>query len=170
MSKVYMIADLHFGHRNIMNFAGDYRHGDTYMENMHNTILMWNARIRKRDIVYVLGDVAFSPEGLYALNEMYGTKYLVRGNHDQFGLDEYTQVFNDIYGMRLYKGYWLSHCPIHPTELRDRKNIHGHVHQNTIRNAYGEPDERYINVSIENTDGAPVYMEDIKKGETTWRK
>lgn len=164
MSNVYFISDLHFGHRKIIQFAGDYREGDDYLENMHCIIGKWNKRIKKRDTVYVLGDVAFSPEGLYAMQELKGIKYLVRGNHDQMGLDEYLQVFNDIYGIRSYKGYWLSHAPIHPVELRGRKNIHGHVHQNTVLDQHGEIDTNYINVCVETNGGVPVSMHEIKEG------
>lgn len=163
MSRVYFIADLHFGHKNIMNFAGEYRHGDSELESRHITIALWNARITKGDVVYVLGDVAFTDEGLNCLQELNGMKYLVRGNHDKYKTKQYLRIFKDIFGFSTYKGFWISHAPIHPSELRGRRNIHGHVHQNTIRNAYGEVDERYINVSIENTDGAPVAFKEIQE-------
>jgi len=164
MSKVYFISDLHFGHSNIIKFAGDYRYGNDCIENMHITIAMWNARVTKRDTVYVLGDVAMNDQGFEALRELNGNKLLVRGNHDMYKAKRYLQVFSDVYGVRMYKGYWISHAPIHPTELRGRKNIHGHVHQNTLMNHYNEIDERYINVCVETTDGAPILFTDIKEG------
>lgn len=164
MSRVYFISDLHFNHKNVMNFAGDYRQGDTYIDNMHITIDLWNAKIKKNDTVYVLGDVAWDREGLEFCKELRGNKLLVRGNHDTFMTKEYLEVFGEVYGIRMYKGYWLSHAPVHPCELRGRKNIHGHVHQNTVLTAYSEVDERYINVCIEATGGAPVLFEDIREG------
>ena len=50
---------------------------------------------------------------------------LVMGNHDDHRLYK-----ESIFEMQLpffsYKSYWISHCPIHPQELRNRKgNIHG---------------------------------------------
>ena len=167
MSKVYMISDLHFGHKNIMNFAGAYRDGDTYLENMHTIIANWNGLVRKRDIVYVLGDVVMDPQYFPRLNEMNGQKILIRGNHDKYPLEEYLKYFKDIHGFKKYKKFWLSHAPIHPHELRGRDNIHGHVHQNTILNGYHEPDDRYVNVCVENTGGFPIAYEDIEGG---WRK
>jgi calcineurin-like phosphoesterase family protein len=162
MSHTYMVSDLHFGHRRIMEFAGDYRQGDDWYENMHITIALWNSIVTKRDTVYVLGDVCFDKEQLYLLDELKGNKILVRGNHDTGNAEKFLKYFSDVKGLHSYKGYWLSHAPIHPNELRGRKNIHGHVHQNSIRNAYGEVDDRYINVCIENTGGVPVKFHDIK--------
>ena len=164
MSNVYFISDLHVAHKKVMEFTPEYRHGDTWLENVHSIVCRWNTRVRKRDTVYVLGDVCMDKEYLEILGELQGTKYLVRGNHDMWNAKDYLQYFNDIFGIRTYKGFWISHAPIHPAELRGRKNIHGHVHQQSIRNAYGELDKRYINVSIETTDGAPVLFTDIRDG------
>ena len=74
MSRVFFISDLHFGHKNIMGFAGQYRHGDTYIENIHETIKLWNSVITKQDKVYILGDVCFHMEYLDVLGEMAGRK------------------------------------------------------------------------------------------------
>ena len=167
MSNVYMISDLHFGHKNIMKFAGDYRLGETPEENMHLTIEMWNRRINKKDLVYVLGDCCFSREGFDAIDELRWRKILVRGNHDEwYSTKAWLEKFESVEGIVLYKGHWLTHAPIHPSELRGRPNIHGHVHHNTVRNGYNEIDKRYVNVSVENTDGAPIPFLDIKAG---WR-
>lgn len=62
------------------------------------------------------------------------------------------------------KKFWLSHCPLHPEELRGRLNIHGHVHTNSVR------DQRYINVSFEMSK-TPIPLEDIVSGKfQTWNK
>ena len=55
-----------------------------------------------------------------------------------------------------YKEFWLSHAPIHPEELRDRINIHGHVHYKNI------DDARYFNVSCENIGFKPISLENIR--------
>lgn len=39
---------------------------------------------------------------------------------------------NKVYSLVKYKGFWLSHAPIHPEELRGCKNIHGHCHDAVI--------------------------------------
>lgn len=158
MSNVYFISDLHLNHKNILNFAGDYRDGDCMVEHDHILISKWNAVINKKDLVFVLGDVVMGkPDNLDILSELNGRKILIRGNHDnRFTTKEYLEHFEEIYGLYNYKGYWLSHCPIHPAELRGKRNIHGHVHHNTILDIYNQPDNRYINVCVEACGGLPV--------------
>jgi calcineurin-like phosphoesterase family protein len=146
MSKVYVISDLHFGHRNICK----YRPFDTPDE--HDAFIMekWDGVVTKNDIVYVLGDAAFTIEGLHKIMSLKGRKFLVRGNHDSLTTAEYLMAFDEVYGLKKYKHTWLSHAPIHPDELRGVPNIHGHTHQHVI------DDPRYVNVCVEQTDYTPV--------------
>lgn len=171
MSRNFFISDLHFEHKRILHFGNQpgriqFRSGDCYLENMHNIITSWNKNVGKRDIVWVLGDTAFGQVGFEALFELNGIKKLVRGNHDDnFTTQQWLEVFTTVESLVKYKGYWLSHAPIHPNELRGRKNIHGHVHSNSIRNSYtGEYDERYINVCCEAIGETPIPFDDIKNG------
>lgn len=166
MSRVYFISDLHLGHKNILNFSGNLRDGDCPIEHDHIIIAKWNSTVRKRDLVYVLGDVCMYKD-LSILDELGGRKILIRGNHDVQTTSEYLKYFEEVHGITRYKEFWLSHCPIHPAELRGKKNIHGHVHGSSIKNAYGEYDERYINVCCEAIDSFPRPFEDIRDG-TYW--
>lgn len=172
MAAVFFISDLHFGHKRITEFEGVpeklKRIGDDYLENMHTIITNWNSVVNKRDLVWVLGDVAFSQEGFDVLGELNGRKKMVRGNHDNyFKTEDWLNHFETIEGLTTYKGYWLSHCPIHHQEMRGRKgNIHGHLHHNLIRNQYtNEWDSKYINVCVEWSDHTPVPFDLIKSGE-----
>lgn len=167
MSKVYFISDLHLGHKQILEFSPS-REGDTVLEHDHAIVVKWNSIVKKRDTVWVLGDVAWEVDSLKVLNEMNGTKILVMGNHDTFDLPVYLKYFKTVYGFKTYKGYWISHAPIHPVELRGRKNIHGHVHMNRVVNQYtGDPDENYIPVCVEYNNGYPILFEDIVNGNFT---
>lgn len=167
MSNVYFISDLHFHHPKILEFSGDYRDGDTIEEHDQALIDKWNSTINKKDLVYVLGDVVLGkPDNLDILSELNGRKILIRGNHDdRFSTKEYLEHFEEVYGLLRYKGFWLSHCPLHPTELRGKKNIHGHVHQNSIRDYHHEIDKRYVNVCVEACNGFPVSAKSIFTGE-----
>jgi calcineurin-like phosphoesterase family protein len=89
----------------------------------------WNDTIRKRDVVYVMGDAAFTQEGLSSIGTLSGRKILIRGNHDMLPTEDYLSVFSEIYGAFMYKGLWLTHIPIHPQELFGRTNVHGHCHR-----------------------------------------
>lgn len=162
MSKVFFIGDLHFDHKSILTFAGQYRGGSNLKEHNEWIVDRWNSTVEKRDRAYILGDVSFSKIGLEYLKKMRGQKFLVRGNHDQLSTQTYLEYFQQVYGLRKFEGYWLSHAPIHPDELRGRRNIHGHVHFNTIKDPYTlTPDHRYVNVSVENLGGVPISLEQI---------
>ena len=164
MSNVYHISDLHFHHKKIMEFAGAYRDGHTPLENMHIIVALYNSIIKKQDLVFFHGDVVMRKADLSILDELKGRKVLIAGNHDDHPMKEYVKYFDDVRGIMSYKGFWLSHAPVHPAELRGKKNIHGHVHQNSIRDGYNGLDRRYINVCVENTGGVPVPFKDIKNG------
>jgi len=169
MSEVYMIGDLHIGHKNILKFRtglGTFR-GRTKDANSrcspttvdeHDQYILdaWNEVVKKRDTVFVLGDVCMDIEKMKIIGKMKGNKILVMGNHDEFNMQVYLKYFYKVVSLIRYKGYWLSHCPIHPEELRGRKNIHGHCHSNSV------PDERYFNACVEQTNcGQPILFSDI---------
>lgn len=168
MSRVFVISDLHIGHKKIMQFAGDYRHGETPEENVEHIFSAWNARVRKRDTVYVLGDICMDINLMPKIGELNGTKIMIRGNHDIYPTEEYLKVFKEVHGLFKYRSKtfkaWFSHCPIHPQELRGLINVHGHVHQNHVLDENGIPDTRYFNACVENTDGAPIPVEWIRDG------
>jgi calcineurin-like phosphoesterase family protein len=143
MANVLFCSDLHFGHKNI----GEFRKGmgiDSEEMNRWNIIDDWNRKVTKRDVVYVLGDAAFTMETVSDFDKLAGTKILVRGNHDLLDTQVYLKYFEGVYGLIKYKEFWLSHAPIHPDELRGRVNLHGHVHFSTI------DDRRYFNCCPEN--------------------
>jgi len=153
---IYFIADLHLGHENICTYEGHNR-GNPESLDQHDDWIMyqWNSVVRKQDLVWVLGDVAFSHEGLHKLKRMNGSKHLILGNHDTFTNKRYYEYFNKIHGFMKYKGMWLSHAPIHPGSLRNKKNIHGHTHANKPN------DDRYICVSVEHLNGLPLNLDQI---------
>lgn len=158
MSKVFFISDLHLGDNNILNHAQGHRYGETTDEHDHWLVTQWNSVVTaKKDVVYVLGDVCFDLEKLKLIDQMKGNKVLLMGNHDRYPLEEYQKYFYKIIFFQKYKGFWLSHCPIHPEELRGKNNIHGHVHLKTIQ------DTRYINVCVEALNGTPIEFNKIKE-------
>lgn len=149
----YVTADLHFGHRRIAEF----RPFASMEEHEEHIMDEWRKVVRPRDKVWVLGDAAFTLEGLAKLWMLPGTKYLVRGNHDGLLTAQYLRVFEEVYGLVKYKRRgrvpaWLSHAPIHPDELRGGVCIHGHTHHSVM----GGPD--YFNVCPEIVGYAPVNL------------
>ena len=156
--SVYFISDLHYGHKSILSFEPELREGHDV--DSHNLWLVnqWNSVVTsKRDVVYVLGDVVFGVDNFRWLYMLNGEKHLIMGNHDTYPLERYLEHFVRIHpGLYGYKGYWLSHAPIHEDELRGRKNIHGHVHSKSIK------DNRYINVCVETCAGVPQTLAQLE--------
>lgn len=156
MTFVYVVGDLHFGHRNLPNFRR-ISGCDTEEALRECVIKNWNLYVTKRDIVYVLGDACFNEESLEHIGRLNGSKILVAGNHDRLNAGRYLSVFKDVKGIVKRRAVWLSHAPIHPQELRGGINVHGHVHNATI------DDRRYRNVSLENLIGfRPHKLEEVK--------
>lgn len=158
MANVFFCSDLHIGHANIGNFrkeVGSEQGNRDYIK------LWWDRLVTKRDLVWVLGDAAFSEEAIDWIAALKGEKRLVRGNHDTMSTTSYLRAFSEIYGIVKYKGMWLTHAPMHPHELRGKPNCHGHVHYNNIKEQViaGDgftiveskfDDKRYLNCCVEN--------------------
>lgn len=154
MSNVFFIGDTHFGHDNIIKYCNrPYPNAHAMNQDL---ITRWNAVVTKRDTVYHLGDVCFGAEYLSLVKELNGAKkVLILGNHDDLPIADYLLYFDEIYGMTHYKGFWLTHCPIHESELFKKKNIHGHTHTKNLSRSL------YKNVSVENIGYQPISFEQL---------
>lgn len=78
MSNVYLISDLHLGHKNIAN------HRKCVSSEEENYWILrdnWHKVVTKRDTVYMLGDVCFTEDRLRDLSLWAGRKILIAGNH-----------------------------------------------------------------------------------------
>jgi len=155
MSNIWFTSDLHLGHR----LAAEKR-GFTSVEDHDNTIIEnYNSIIGKRDKVFILGDLAFTSVGLNRVKELTGVKEVLMGNHDRFKIHKYLDVVQKIHGFRTYKGFWLSHCPIHPQEIyRCKGNIHGHIHSGAATQNLYLP---YFNVNVDFHNLHPVNFDVI---------
>lgn len=158
MSRVLFIGDLHLSHEGALKWASKYREGNNVDEMNLWLIDQWNSVVKDRDLVWVLGDVAWGSDALQLIHAMNGRKKLCLGNHDTMPLKCYERVFEEVVAYRKYKGFWLSHMPVHSYDMdncRVKGSIHGHLHQNIIE------DPRYHNVSVEQCNGVPILFEDI---------
>lgn len=158
MGNVRFISDLHLGHENMAKKRG-FSSADEMNEHI---IKMWNKVVNKKDVTYILGDVTLESKKYYhLLNRLNGIKNVVLGNHDvRQDVPYLLQYVNSVAGMIKYKNkYILTHCPIHPSQLESRfdKNIHGHVHENSLE------DDRYINVSCEVVEYTPKLLTELIK-------
>lgn len=87
MSRTFLTADLHFGHRNISRYAGrPYEDSDDGVTEMNEDLIdRWNFMVAPEDKVIVLGDVCMGriEDSLRLIGRLHGTKILVAGNHDR---------------------------------------------------------------------------------------
>lgn len=167
--QILLAGDLHLSHKNILkyrtglNLSTVEEHDEFVVEN-----ILKNAR--KRDHLILLGDCFFNDNSLKHLHKIcnrYAVVKIVLGNHCFQYCKNYSNAMLNLlqqhdnlsfHGMIKYKHSWLTHAPIHENELRNKINIHGHVHTSIIQ------DWRYVNLSIDNTEFKPVNFQEIIKG------
>lgn len=162
MPNVYFISDLHIYHTNLNNNLRKMSNEDHWNLLKKN----WNNKVKSpKDTVYILGDLTMDkPEYLHYLNELNGIKILIGGNHDTKRI---CNLFNGsvVMGCCEYKGYILSHIPVHKTETKRRRgNIHGHIHK------YHLPNFKYINVCSDLNNYTPLTLDEIIKKQKEKKK
>lgn len=175
MPSVFLVSDTHFGHAGVCRFMRNdgvtkLRPWDSPEEMDEEMVKRWNETVRPGDKVYHLGDVVINRKALNIMHRLNGDKVLIKGNHDIFKLEDYTQHFRDIRSYHVMNGMILSHIPLHPSALyRFGTNIHGHLHDGRVMmdpvGKYGVSvvDPRYYCVCVEQTDFRPVLFEDVVK-------
>ena len=155
MCVVRLVSDLHLGHKGMAQYR---KFQDEYYQDEY-IIDMWNRTVRsKKDLTYILGDITLENYKHYhLLNRLIGRKIVCLGNHDRLqDVTELLKYVDSVFGVMEYKGYILSHIPLHPQEIgKYRANIHGHIHQGEL------PDIKYVNVCLENIGYRPKTLEEI---------
>lgn len=124
MDNVYFTADLHFGHRGVIEFCN---RPFTDIDHMDDTLISnWNARVDKGDRVYILGDFSYDLKvgrAVEILRQLEGQKFLIAGNHDasiknkQAFKDQFVWV-KDLYGLKVND---TEAKTAHPTEAKKRR-------------------------------------------------
>lgn len=156
MSKVFFAADPHFGHKNMASYRG---FQDEFYHDEH-IVSQWNKVVSKRDVVYLLGDITMENKRYEILSRLNGVINVVLGNHDMKNhVPELLKYVNSVCGCFSYKGYLITHIPVHPMEFeyRVKGNIHGHIHSKIVKKGYmNVPDNRYKCVSMEQINYTPI--------------
>lgn len=123
----------------------------------------WNKVVCKDDLVFHLGDVAFSyskQKLTKLISKLNGRKILIIGNHDTRHKEAWWREvgFESVYQYPIiYKGfYMLSHQPLYINDHMPYINIHGHIHSNNY------DDSQHINVSVEQINYTPISFYQIE--------
>lgn len=154
---IYFTSDIHFYDDRFDILFRNFKSIEEY----HKTIINnWNKVVRDDDIVYCLGDIVYKSPDISILNELSGTKYLVKGNHDILDDNEYLTYFKDVYNgisIKITKTndiYNLNHYPTRG--VIDQWNLCGHIHGSW------RVQKNMINVSVDCWDFTPVSYKQIE--------
>ena len=148
--RIFFTADQHFYHTNIIKYCN--RPFDTF-EQMNDSIRAnHNDLVTDNDIVIHLGDISAGLQGRVKelsdiVKSLNGKHYLIRGNHDHLGTDEYIKMGFTAVSEYLEMGDWfVCHYPLNMQVRADwisdferklnkvfqkskcTKIIHGHSH------------------------------------------
>lgn len=171
--KTYFIGCLHFGHEGMARYRGfndSWAHDNFLIDN-------WNSIVNPKDIVYILGDVTMESSKFYfKLDQLNGVKHVVLGNHDRRqDVPELLKYVTSVGGAIDYKGYILTHVPVHPNEAAMKfGNIHAHIHHENqledvwVSNGYKDASSyvvptkyKYINVDAKLLNFQPKTLEQL---------
>ena len=181
----WFTADLHLGHRNIIDYCNRPFHT---VDAMNNALIEnWNEAVAPNDTVWVVGDFALGKiaDTLPIVSTLHGRKILVAGNHDRCwaghgrradgwteryiaaGLDDIVQGSTrvDVGKTRVV----VCHFPYRgDSQRRDRYVehrpidkgdwlLHGHVHDRWVQTG------RMINVGVDATGYRPIDTDAIAR-------
>lgn len=162
----FITSDLHLGHANIIKYCN---RPFTDVYDMNRTLVYnWNATIRKDDIVYFLGDLAYGRNSSTDswLRKLNGKITFIKGNHDESNSVELLDhMIIELDGIKFY----LTHNPANVQSSWDGWVIHGHVHNNSRdydmkqRYPYINYNKKTVNVSVELTNYEPLKLRTIVK-------
>ena len=163
----FVLSDLHLGHGNILKWGRP--EFKTIEEHDQYIIDRINATVRQDEVLWLLGDVAFNEAALEKLDDVKCQLRLVGGNHDGLQHTRYYKRFNRIRGAAVCRDAIFTHIPIHPDSMRWKRNVHGHLHQGSVRIStipwlpfkFRAKDPRYINVCCEHLNYTPVRISSL---------
>ena len=132
--KVFLTADSHFGHENIIRFCNRPFTNVQEMDDM--LVKFWNETVSKNDLVIHLGDFALGNKEYIEnmVSRLNGRKMLVMGNHDTYNPQFYRDAgFAEVskFPIIFEKFYMLSHEPLLLSETTPFFSAFGHVHNDS---------------------------------------
>lgn len=159
MQRFWFTADLHFDHDNIrIHCNRPFKN----LDEMHSTIIKnWNSVVSKKDIVYILGDFAYSKHSHW-LMRLNGKKILIKGNHDDMSLKDYRN-FTEVTPLKDIKingnKITLCHYPMMSWNCSHfgAWHLYGHVHGRVKHKSLA------MDVGIDTHDFYPYSYEEISE-------
>lgn len=160
---VWLWSDLHFGHKNIIDFSErpfeSVEQMDEYLVANHNDY------VKENDISIWVGDVAFLRDELAneLLDQCNGYKILIVGNHDFRKKKLKSLNFDEIHLIQHYiidgVDLVLTHYPM-DNLMEPYINVHGHLHAYPPNNRY-QQSLQHINVNCEFHNYRPMNLKEL---------
>ena len=149
--KVYITADHHFCHTNIIKYCN--RPFSSVEEMNEQMIERWNRIVSEEDLVFHLGDFALANTTDLRMirDRLHGTIFLILGNHDRkTKMNNAGIIVLPTDEIRCHN-LVLTHRPL--AAIPDKHvNVHGHIHE---KQASGIR----INASVDMTNFKPISIE-----------
>lgn len=167
MSKVFVTADLHLGHANIINYCN---RPFKSVDEMNETLIRnWNETVGEDDRVFVLGDFGLGSRAKIIEwgRQLNGRNVLIYGNHDHHKPKTYYEAgFEHVsrWPLVIQNEYLLTHAPFEISQIDkslDFINIHGHVHERI--DLAPTVSSTSACVCVERWDYRPVELEQLRK-------
>ncbi len=185
---IWFTSDLHLGHENVLRFT---ERPWERIEDMNRALIdNINAKVRRDDELYILGDFSFKIPAVDAAElrkKIFCKKvHIVPGNHDKDWTHKDVQgTFTVEPPITVLKEdgqkFVLSHFPMMDWQSMSHGSIHLHGHIHTVGSLYNEMNQmqglfRY-DVGVDANEYAPVSMQEILEwfegvechGRVNWR-
>jgi calcineurin-like phosphoesterase family protein len=155
---IFLIADLHLGHANIIRYCSRPFLVSDVREMDHVLIKNWNYTISSLNRIYCLGDLRYGKNAVSALQyrkKLKGRITFIQGNHDDQELGAVPSVTLNYQGFT----FLLVHDPASAPREFDGWIIHGHHHNNDLRHyPFIDFEHRRINVCAEVIGYVPLSL------------
>lgn len=163
--QIFFTSDLHLGHKNAIRFDN---RPFTNIDEMDNTIINnWKRKVKKDDLVYILGDISWYSDQKTAeiLNQLPGTKILIKGNHDRVH-GKVKHCFQEItsYKEIVINGHHIVLCHF-PIVLFNRHHYGSYMFYGHVHNSYEYNMTQNFQSSVESL-GVPCNMFNV--GTMLW--
>jgi calcineurin-like phosphoesterase family protein len=158
---IFLIADLHLGHANIIRYCSRPFLFSDSREMDHVLIKNWNYTVSSKSRIYCLGDLKYGPKAEPAAQyrkRLRGDIVFISGNHDDPETKTVPSVETEYENLK----FLLIHDPAEAPPSFEGWVIHGHYHNNDLRHyPYMNFTGRRINVSAEVIGYKPVSLHEI---------
>jgi len=158
---IYIYADPHFGHENIIKYEN---RPFASVEEMDEILIeRHNKRVQKHEKVIIAGDFSLhlTAKTKEIIKRLNGYKILIMGNHDRQKSYKawYEYGFNEVYKypIILKDNIIISHEPIFFEG--NYVNIHGHTHSN--KNEHTDNWNKHLCISVEKLNYYPINIEGL---------